>query len=84
MISVTPREMTVSRSNAKIAAPVFGIEIARRLVGQNQQRLVGQRARDGDALHFAARQLIGPVPGALGQTDELEQFERAPRAVVSV
>ena len=34
------------------------IEIARRLVGKNQHRVVHQRARDGDALLLAARQLL--------------------------
>jgi hypothetical protein len=37
------------------------VEVAGRLVGQQDRRVVDQRARDGDALALAARQLVGPV-----------------------
>ena len=37
------------------------IEIAGRLVGQHQLRIVDQRAGDRDALLFAARELLGPA-----------------------
>src|SRR5690606_26410380 len=49
------------------------IEIAGWLVGQQNRRVVGQRARDGDALLLAAGELRGIVVGALRQAHLLEQ-----------
>jgi hypothetical protein len=37
----------------------LGVEVAGRLVGQQQRRVVDERARDADALLLAARQLVG-------------------------
>ena len=53
------------------------IELAGRLVGQQQARSVGQRARDRHALHLAARQLRRPVVGARGEPHVFEQLPRA-------
>ena len=39
----------------------LGVEVAGRLVGQQQRRVVDERARDRDALLLAARQLVGVV-----------------------
>src|ERR1051326_2232786 len=36
----------------------LGIEISRRLVGENQRRFIHERARDGDALALTTRQLV--------------------------
>ena len=38
-------------------ALIFGVEVARGLVGQNDLRIVHQRPRNGDALLLAARKL---------------------------
>ena len=37
------------------------VEVARRLVGQQDRRIVDERARDRHALPLTARQLVGPV-----------------------
>ena len=47
------------------------------LVGEQQAWLVGERARHGDALALAARQLGGTVLGAVGEPHFLQQRERA-------
>ena len=56
---------------------VVRVEIAGRLVGEDQRRIVGQRARDGDALLLAARQLRRVVMSAIVQADLVEQRLRA-------
>ncbi|WP_435810422.1 hypothetical protein [Streptosporangium canum] len=55
-----------------------GVEVAGRLVGQDDQRVVGQRAGDGDPLTLPARQLRGQMPGAVGEPDPFQQQARAP------
>ena len=47
----------------------FGIEISRRLVREQDGRLVHQRAGDGDALALAAGKFVGLVMNAVGQAD---------------
>jgi hypothetical protein len=51
----------------------FGIERASGLVGQNQLRLVHQRAGNGYALLLPARQLRGRVRTALAQTHPVQR-----------
>ena len=54
------------------------VEVAGRLVGEQQHRIGHQRAGDGDALLLAARQLGGaPVGGAAGDADLLERLAGA-------
>ena len=55
----------------------LGVEVAGRLVGQDQRRAVHDRARDGGALALAARQLGRPVLRALGEADLAQRLERA-------
>ena len=55
------------------------VELARRLVGDEQHRIVRQRPRDGDALHLAARELRRQMIRAIDQLHVLEQRAR-PRA----
>ena len=58
------------------------VEIAGRLVGEQDARRVGDRARDRDALLLAAGQLRRPMRQALLQTEIAQQFgarARAPR-----
>ena len=53
------------------------VEIAGRLVGEEQRRAHHQRPRDRDALLFAARQHARPVLQPPGQPDALEEPRRA-------
>ena len=55
----------------------FGIEVAGRLIGQQNPRLHEQRPRERRPLHFAAGKLVQPVPRAMLHADGGEQF-RAP------
>ena len=63
----------MSRSSSMMCRPFGAVEIAGRLVGQDDRRIVGQRARQRHALLFAARQLRRIVMRAPGQADFLEQ-----------
>ena len=56
-----------------------GIEVAGRLVGQHDRRIVGERARDRHALLFAARELRRVVMAAIRQPHFLEQLPRPRR-----
>ena len=51
---------------------VRGVEVAGRLVGQDQLGLADQGAGDGDALLLAARQLRRPMLGAVRDADLVE------------
>ena len=48
------------------------VEVARRLIGQEQDRIVDERARDGDPLLLASRELGRAVPGPALQPHHLE------------
>ena len=61
--SAVPSALTRSSSAGDLLAGGV-VELAGGLVGQQQPRAVGERARDGDALHLAARELRRPVVGA--------------------
>ena len=54
-----------------------GVEVARRLVGEQQFRLACESARNRDALLLAPRQLFGIMPDARSQTDALEHRMRS-------
>ena len=53
------------------------IEVAGRLVAQEEPRLADQRAGDRHALPFAARQLRRPMVDAIGQAHLFDQLARA-------
>ena len=53
-----------------------GVERAGGLVGQEQERLVDDGARDRDALLLSARELVGQVIHAIGQPHPLERAHR--------
>lgn len=55
------------------AASSLGVEISGRLIGQQQARLIDERARNGGSLHFAAGQLAGPVAAPRTEADAGEQ-----------
>ncbi len=59
------------------------IEIAGRLVGEEEARRVGNRAGDGDPLLLAARQFGRPMREPLAEAEEGEELRRrapAPRS----
>ena len=53
------------------------VEVAGRLVGEQDRRVVDERARDRHALTLAAGQLVRPVVLAVAQLDLLERLVRA-------
>ncbi len=53
-----------------------GVEIAGRLVGEQQARRVDQRARDGDALLLAARELARRVALAVAEAEQPQRPAR--------
>ena len=55
----------------------LGIERAGRLVGEDDRRLVGERARHRDALALAAGQLVRPLVHVIGEAERAEQIVRA-------
>jgi hypothetical protein len=55
-------------------APRLQIQLARRLVGEEELGPGRQGAGDGDALLLAARELRGPVVRPAGEADEAEQL----------
>ena len=55
----------------------LAVEVAGRLVGEQQRRLVHQRAGDGDALLLAAGKLVGMMVGALAEADQFERVHGA-------
>ncbi len=58
-----------------------GVEMPGRLVAEEQLRLLGERARDRDALRLAAGQLGRQVVELRAETDQLEQRRGASRRV---
>ena len=52
------------------------VEVARRLVGQEQRGIVDERAGDGHALLLAARELVGMMVRAIRQAHEFERPQR--------
>jgi hypothetical protein len=65
MKSVLPASRVSSSSRRQHRVAGVLVEVARRLVGQDQQRVVRQRAGNGDALLLAAAQLVGKVASRL-------------------
>ena len=60
-------------------APVRGVQRAGRLVGQHQRRSVDHGAGDGDALAFAAGELVGQVVGSMAEPDPFQRRDGQPR-----
>ena len=55
----------------------LGIERGGRLVGENEVRLLHQRARDADALALPAGKLVGALGGEFAEADGIKQLEGA-------
>ena len=53
------------------------VEVARRLVGDQEPRAIGERGAERDALLLSARELRRPGVGAVEQPDALEQLTGA-------
>jgi len=51
------------------------IEIAGRLIREEQKRLINEGTTEGDALAFASGELAGAVANAFLETDTIEEFE---------
>ena len=67
MTIVMPSSALMRASRSMICRADLRVQVAGRLVGQQQLRLAGQRARDRHALLLPARELAGQVPHARGQ-----------------
>ena len=72
-----PRSRCSSSSRAKTLAADVGVEIARRLVGEEETGPAGERARDRDPLLLASGKRARPVVPAVGETDAVEQLRGA-------
>ena len=68
------RPVELAQERQDLVGPL-GVQVAGRLVGQDQRRLVDERPGDRDALLLAARQLGRTVVGPLGEADELERLD---------
>ena len=55
----------------------LGVERAGRLVGEQQRRLVGERAGDREPLPLAAREHAGRVLRLVGEAEQVEQVAGA-------
>jgi hypothetical protein len=58
-----------ARKNLHDLLARFRVEVSRRLVRQQQPRIVHQRARNGDALLLPTRELIGVMLLSIAQPD---------------
>ncbi len=56
---------------------VGGVEIAGRLVGEEQSGTASEGPGDGDALHLTAAQLVREMPRPVGHPDQIEHFRHA-------
>src|SRR5215510_6059204 len=57
---------------------VLIVEVADRLVGEDERGIVDECPGNRDALLLAATQFRRPVPGAIAKTDRVEQLPGAP------
>ena len=83
MSSIVMPSATSSSKSSSIAAGVARVEVAGRLVAEQQARRADQRARDRDALLLAAGELDRQEVGAVGDADALERGERALAATLA-
>ena len=74
---------TSSSKSSSIAAGVARVEVAGRLVAEQQARRADQRAGDRHALLLAAGQLRRQEVGAVGDADPVERGERALAAALA-
>ena len=75
MMIVSPSWRFKSRSRRTIVAAGLGVEVAGRLVGEQDARPVDQGPGDGGPLHLAAGQLARPVLEPMAEADAVEQLD---------
>ena len=75
MMIVRPSWRFKSRSRRDDLAAGLGVEVAGRLVGEQDARPVDEGAGDGGALHLAAGQLARPVVQPAAEADAVEQLD---------
>ena len=78
MMVARPRRADELEQDAENMVGGMQIEIAGRLVRQEDARRIGDRARDCDALLLAARELRRPVQQAVAQAEIGQKLRRAP------
>ena len=76
MTVVCPRSRLKPPEHRKDLGRARRIEVAGRLVREQQRRRVDQRPCQGDALLLAAGELHGPVVRPFGEPDHVERFQR--------
>ena len=79
MMIVLPSSPFRRSSSARISSPVVAVEVAGRLVGDDQRRIGDQRPRDRHALLLAAGQLVRVVVRAVGKPDQRRARDRRAR-----
>ena len=79
-ITVLPRLRTRSLQDLENLLRALAVEAAGRLVGEDERRIVGERAGDRDALALAARELVRPLVEMIGEAERLEQARARARA----
>ena len=76
-MTAAPRSWATLPKQLHHLPSAMAVERGGGFVGQNQARLVGQRAGHGDALLLAAGKRVGQIVGAIGDAEIIEQFHRA-------
>ena len=74
--TATPRSALRPPEDAHHVLAAAGVEVAGRLVGEQQRRLADQRAGDGDPLLLATGELARPVPEPVAQPDRVQRGGR--------
>src|SRR5262244_1923687 len=69
---------TCAREKSGDLTCVLIVEVADRLVGEDERGIVDESTGNRDALLLAAAQFRGPMPGAIAKTDRVQEFQAAP------
>ena len=72
--AVTPSVRTTRAEEPHDRVAGVRVELAGRLIGQEQLRPVGQCPRDGNSLLLAAGELVRPMRGARTQAHQVEEL----------
>ena len=67
-----------AREKHRDLSGVLIVEVADRLVGEDERGIVDESPGNRDALLLTAAQFRRPVPGAIAKTDRFEKFQAAP------
>ena len=79
-VTMTTARPVRLRSSASTAAPFSRVEVAGRLVGQDELGVVDQRSRDREPLLLAPGELMRKVVGDVRQPELVDQPPRPPLA----